>query len=193
MHLHAHAKLTRTQRHDIRRRHQDDRMSITALATRFQVKRQTATTWAHRDTADDVSSAPVRPRTGLTDASRAAGMASRHAPPSHGPLRIAPAWHAACPQAHRETLRQILPQATRISPTAPRPTPTSIPVGRPRVPMDIHQLPAIEGQTGCEDTMAVIPLGTRVTSSAIHPDARSQTVAGVLRRACARLPPFVSS
>lgn len=193
MHLHANAKLTLKQRQDIRRLHQEEHVSLTTLASRFRVNRKTADKWAHRDTAYDSSSAPAHPHTVITEAYRTAVIAYRQAYPAHGPIRIAQALRPTCPQAHRETIRQILHQANLISPAAPRPKPKSIPVGRHRVQMDIQQLPAIEGQTGFEYKISVIHLGTRLKYSEIHQDSRSKTVAGVLRRACDRLPPFFSS
>lgn len=193
MHLHANAKLTLKQRQEIRRLHQEEHMSIMALATRFHVNRKTADKWAHRDTAYDSSSAPTHPRTVITEAYRTAVIAYRQAHPAHGPVRIAQALRPAFSQAHRGTIRQILHQAKLMQAAAPRPKPKSIPVGRHRVQMDIPQLPAIEGQTGFEYKISIIHLGTRLKYSEIHPDSRSATVAGVLQRACDRLPPFFSS
>jgi hypothetical protein len=193
MHLHANAKLTLKQRQEIRRLHQEEYVSLTTLATRFQVNWKTAAKWAHRDTAHDSSSAPRHPRTVITEAYRTAVIAYRQAHPAHGPIRIAQGLRATFPQARRETIRQILHQAKLIPPAAPRPKPKPIPVGRHRVQMDIQQLPAIEGQTGFEYKISVIHLGTRLKYSEIHQDSRSKTVAGVLRRACDRLPPFFSS
>jgi hypothetical protein len=192
MHLHANAKFTLNHRQEIRRLHQEEQMSLTALAARFQVNRKTAAKGAHRDAANDVSSAPAHPRTVITAAYRSAVIAYRQAHPSHGPIRIVQALSTAFPQANRETIRQILPHAPLIRLPTSRPTPKAIPVGRHRVQMDIQQFPAISGQTGVEYKISVLHLGTRLKSSEIHPDARSKTVAGVLRRACERLPPFFS-
>jgi hypothetical protein len=140
-----------------------------------------------------MNSAPGHPRTVITDAYRSAVIAYRQTHPSHGPIRIAQALSVAFPQASRETIRPILHHAQLIRRPTPRPTPTSIPVGRHRVQMDIQQLPAIEGQTGFEYNISVIHMGTRLKYSEIHADSRSATVAGVLQRACDRLPPFFSS
>jgi hypothetical protein len=193
MHLHANAKLTVKQRQEIRRLHQEEHVSLTALATRFQVNRKTATKWAHRDMAQDVSSAPTQARAVITAAYRTAVITYRQAHPAHGPIRIAQALRPAFPHANRETIRQILHQAKLIPPRTPRPNPKPIPVGRHRVQMDIQQLPAIEGQTGFEYKISILHLGTRLKYSEIHADSRSATVAGVLQRACDRLPPFFSS
>ena len=63
-----------------------------------------------------------------------------------------------------------------------------IPVGHHRVPLDRQQLPEVEGKTGFENNMSAIHLRTRMISAEIHSAATSPTVAGVLRRACNRLP-----
>lgn len=193
MHFHANAKLTLKQRQEIRRLHQEEGVSLTTLATTFQINRKTATKWAHRNTAQDHSSAPNHPRTVITEAYRTAVLAYRQAHPAHGPIRIAQALSPTFSKANRETIRQILHQAKLIPPPRPRPKPKPIPVGRHRVQMDIQQLPAIEGQAGFEYKISILHLGTRLKYSEIHQDSRSKTVAGVLRRACDRLPPFFSS
>lgn len=193
MHLHANATLTMKQRQEIRRLHQDTQTSVTALAAQFHVNWKTAAKWAHRDSPADTSSAPVHPRMVITDAYRTAVLAYRQAHPAHGPVRIASALQTEFPQAHRESIRRILQQANGRRPPSPPVRRSPIPVGRHRVQMDIQQLPAIEGQTGFEYKISVIHLGTRLKYSEIHSNFRSETAAGVLRRACDRLPPFFSS
>ena len=193
MHLHANAKLTMKQRQEIRRRHQDEHKSVTALATQFHINWKTAAKWAHRASSEDASSAPAHPRTVITDAYRMAVIAYRQAHPAHGPVRIAVALQAECSQAHRETIRRILRQAQLLRPPALPRRHHPIPVGRHRVQMDIQQLPAIEGETGFEYKISVLPLGTRLKYAEIHPDTQSATVAAVVRRACDRLPPLFSS
>ena len=68
MRLHANARLTIKQRHEIRRLHQEDRISIRRLAMQFQVSRATIEKWVHRESPCDVSSAPHHPRTVITEA-----------------------------------------------------------------------------------------------------------------------------
>jgi len=138
MHLHANAKLTLKQRQEIRRLHQEEHVSLTTLATRFQVNRKTAAKWAHRDTAHDRRSAPTPPRTVITEAYRTAVIAYRQAHPAHGPIRIAQAVRPALPQAHRETIRQMLHQANLIQPTAKADSggPTSRPNGYSTIARD---------------------------------------------------------
>lgn len=63
-------------------------------------------------------------------------------------------------------------------------------VGRHRVQMDIQELPAIEGQPGCEYKISLIHLRTRMKYSEIHATASSRQVAAVLERAIGHLPPF---
>ena len=179
MHLHANAKVPVKQHQEIRRLHQEERLSLAALARRCQINRNTADKWANRDSAADRSSAPTHPHTVVTEAYRAAVLAYRQAHPAHGPIRIAHALRAECPQAHRETIRRMLRDAHVQRPPTPPKKPTPIPEGRHRVQMDIQQLPAIEGQTGFEYTISLIHLGPRLKYSEIHSDARSDTTAGV--------------
>jgi len=193
MRYHANATLTCKQRQEIRRLSHEEHMKIAPIADRFQVNWKTAYKWAHRETPDDRSSTPKRPHTVITDAYRTAVLDYRQMNPSHGPLRIVHALRAQYPQAHRETVRRMLRAATLTHASASSPRAhTPIPVGRHRVQMDIQPLPAIEGQHGFEYKISLIHLRTRVTYSEIHAEATSDTVAGVLNRACDRLPPFFS-
>ena len=68
-----------------------------------------------------------------------------------------------------------------------------IPVGHHRIQMDIQQLPAVEGGKGFEYKISTIHLRTRVKYSKIHSNRKSETVAGVLKRALDLLPPFFLS
>lgn len=65
-----------------------------------------------------------------------------------------------------------------------------IPVGWHRVQLDIQQLPTVRGGTKFEYKISLIHLRTRWKFSEIHPNHRTQTVAGVVQRAQERLPPF---
>jgi len=194
LHLHANATLTVKQRQEIRRLHREERISIRRLATPFHGTRSTIEKWARRESPNDASSAPHHPRTVITEAYRTAVLAYRREHPQHGPIRIADALRPRVPQAQRETIRRRLAHAglSAHAPVLRRPR-HPIPVGHHRVHMEIQQLPASEGNAGFEYKMSVIHLRTRMKYSEIHADATSPTVAGVLRRACDRLPPFFSS
>jgi hypothetical protein len=67
-----------------------------------------------------------------------------------------------------------------------------IPVGRHRLQCDVQQLPAIKGSQGFQYKVSFIHLKTRYKYSEIHPDQRSETIAGVYKRALDNLPPFLS-
>lgn len=191
MKLHAKAALTFAQRSEARRLHHEEKRSIRALAKRFGVNPTTIQRWVHRESPLDKSSAPLRRRSVITPEYRQAVVTYRQAHPHHGPIRIAQELREAFPQAHRGTVLAILQQdgLTRPKPRK-RPVLKPIPVGRHRIQMDIQQLPAVEGGRGFEYKISAIHLRTRLKYSEIHPDHTSRTVAGVLRRALDRLPPF---
>jgi transposase len=194
MKLHAQAALTLAQRLEVRRLHEKERVSIRLLARRFGVNPTTIQRWVHRETPLDKTSAPLRRRSTITPEYREAVITYRQAHPRHGPIRIAQALRKTVPVANRGTVLSILQQEGL---TRPKPRKSSvrhpIPVGRHRIQMDIQQLPAIAGGQGFEYKISAIHLRTRLKYSEIHPDHSSVTVAGVLRRALDRLPPFFSS
>jgi transposase-like protein len=194
MRLHARAALTLAQRTEVRRLHQEEQVSIRALAARLGVNATTIQRWVGRESPLDRSSAPLRRRTVITPEYREAVLAHRQAHPHHGPIRIAHELRARFAQANRGTVLAILQAAglTRPAPRRPR-THRPIPVGRHRIQMDIQQLPAVAGGHGFEYKISAIHLRTRLKYSEIHPDHTSATVAGVLRQALDRLPPFFSS
>lgn len=194
MKLHARAALTLAQRAEVRRLHQEERISVRKLARRFGVNPTTIQRWISREFALDRTSAPVHPRTVITNEYRAAVRAYREAHPRHGPIRIAHELRGDFPHANRGTVLAILQAAGLTRPRASRPrTHRPIPVGWHRVQMDIQQLPAVAGGHGFEYKITAIHLRTRLKYSEIHPDHSSKTVAGVLRRALDRLPPLFSS
>jgi hypothetical protein len=194
MHIHANAKLTIKQREEVKRLSREEKIGYRKLAARFGVNLSTIQRWVHRDCPLDKTTAPLHPRTVVTEAYRAAVIRYRQANPAHGPIRVAQALQGEFPQAHRGTVLPILRQAglTR-PPRQSRPFRRPIPVGRHRVQMDIQQLPAVKGGQGFEYKISLIHLRTRYKYSEIHPDMRSVTVAAVLRRGLDRLPPFFSS
>jgi hypothetical protein len=190
MKIHANATLTIRQRQEIRRLFLGG-ASIRALAAPFYVNPTTVRRGAHRDDPHDRSCAPRQPRTTVTEAYRQAVLDYRAQPPTHGPIRIAWALEERFPQAHRGTVRRLLPdaQATQRAPRKPRERPP-LPVGRPRLQVDLQQRPALEGGSGFDYQITALPLCTRLKSSEIHSDPQSETVAGFIRRAMDRLPPF---
>jgi transposase len=192
MKLHAKAALTIKQRADVYKCHQAGE-SIRQLAARFQVNPSTIWRWVRRDSPLDKTSAPCRHPTTITPEYRQAVIAYRKKYPHRGPIRIAQELAGEFPFAHRGTVLAILQQEGLTHPLRKEKAPPQpIPVGRHRIQMDIQQLPAIQGQKGFEYKITAVHLRTRLKYSEIHPDHRSATVAGVLRRALDLLPPFFS-
>jgi len=190
MKIHANATLTIRQRQELRCLFLGG-ASIRELAAQFHVNKKTVMRWAHRDDPSDRSCAPHQPRTSITPEYRQAVLDYRAKHPSHGPIRIAWALEASFPQANRGTVLRILQDAKATGRAERKPRePHPLPVGRHRIQVDIQQLPAIEGGSGFEYKITAIHLCTRLKYSEIHPDHRSETVAGFLRRALDRLPPF---
>jgi hypothetical protein len=192
MKIHANATLTIRQRQEIRRLFLGG-VAMRDLAAQFHVNPTTVMRWAHRDDPHDRSCAPRHPRTTITPEYRQAVLDYRKEHPEQGPIRIAWALQERLPQAHRGTVLRIL-QDAQVTQRAERPPRKRqpLPVGRHRVQIDIQDLPAIAGGTGFEYKITAIHLRTRLKYSEIHPDHKSATVAGFLRRAMDRLPPFTS-
>ncbi len=194
MKLHARAALTLNQRKEVQRLHRDDKVSIRGLAARFGVNPTTIQRWVKRETALDKTAAPIHPKRVITPPYQASVVRYREENLGHGPIRIAEALRAEFPEANRGTVLRILQQEglTR-PPKKERKPPQPIPVGHHRIQMDIQQLPVVAGGKGFEYKISMIHLRSRYKYSEIHPDARSETVAQVLKRGLEQLPPFFSS
>ena len=193
MTLHAQAALTIKQRQEVKRLHEVEGLSIRELATKFHVNPSTVQRWVRRDTALDLSSAPVNHATVITPEYRAAVVSYRNAHPRHGPIRIAQELRDRFAFANRGTALRILQDEGLTRPPVREKKPRKgIPVGRHRVQMDIQQLPVVAGGKGFEYKITAIHLRTRLKYSEIHSDRQSATVAGVLKRALDLLPPFSS-
>lgn len=190
MKLHANATLTVKQRREVKRLHEEEKVSIRQLAARYRVSTTTIGRWLKRERPYDRSGTPRPGQRVVTPEYRAAVLKYRQAYPHHGPIRIAGALQAQFPIAHRGTVQQILQTAKLSQRQTAKPEPRKIPVGRHRVQMDIQQLPAIEGESGHEYKISLIHLNTRVKYSEIHRECTSQTVAEVFERALDQLPPF---
>lgn len=193
MKLHAQAALTLKQRQEVKRLHEAGE-SVRKLAQRFRVNLSTIQRWIKRDSPLDKSSAPLANRTVVTNEYHIAVVAYRKEHPNHGPVRIAQELKGAFPKANRGTILKILQEEglTR-PPRAEKVERKGIPVGRHRIQMDIQQLPVVQGGKGFEYKITAIHLRTRLKYTEIHPDRKSETVAGVLKRALDLLPPFFSS
>ena len=191
MKLHCQAALTLKQRQEVKRLHEDEKVSIRKLAKRFGVNPTTIQRWIKRESPLDRSTSPIRKRTVITAEYRSAVIDYRRQHPKHGPIRIAQELKATFPWANRGTVLKVLQDEdlTRAPKQEKRPR-KGIPVGHHRVQMDIQQLPAVEGGKGFEYKISAIHLRTRLKYSEIHPDRKSSTVAGVLERALDLLPPF---
>lgn len=194
MKLHSQAALTLKQRQEVKKLHEEEKASIRKLAERFGVNPTTIQRWIARESPLDRSTSAIRKRTVITDEYRKAVVEYRKQYTNHGPIRIAQELQPIFPGANRGTVLRILQEEGLTRPPKPEKKPRKgIPVGRHRIQMDIQQLPAIEGGTGFEYKISAIHLRTRLKYSEIHPDHKSSTVAGVLKRALDFLPPFFSS
>jgi len=181
------------QRQEVKRLHEEQGISIRKLAARFGVNPTTIHRWVRRDSPLDRSSARIHPATVMTPDYRQAVIDYRQQHPGHGPVRIAYELSDRFAFANRGTVLKILQEEklTR-APSKNKAQRRHIPVGRHRIQMDIQQLPAVQGQKGFEYKITAIHLRTRLKYSEIHPDRKSTTVAGVLKRAMDLLPPFFS-
>jgi transposase InsO family protein len=194
MKLHANAKLTVHQRVRVRREHWEQGVSQRVLATRYGVNRTTIQRWVHRADPHDRPPGPRRDAAEADDPddALAGAIAHRQAHPHYGTLRIVQERRRrglASPTA--TTLWRKLRRRGLVGPRPRRPrTRRPIPTGRHRVQMDCQQLPAVAGDKGFAYKIAVIHTRTRCKYSEIHDNRRSGTVAGVLRRAVGKLPPF---
>jgi hypothetical protein len=186
--------LTIKQRQTVKQLHDEQGISIRQLAQRFEVNPTTIQRWIKRESPLDRSTAPVKRRSVITEEYLAAVINYRKEHLKHGPIRIAQELSGRFPWANRGTVLKILQQENLTRPAQKKKvTVKPIPVGHHRIQMDIQQLPAVKGEKGFEYKISAIHLRTRLKYSEIHPDRKSKTVAGVLKRALDLLPPFSSS
>jgi len=188
--LHANATLTIPQRIEVKKLFELEKVSVSKLAKRFCVGESTIRKWISRDSPLDKSSAPERKRKVVTDDYRQAVIEYRRANQWHGAQRIAFQLKTQYPMAHRGTVAIILKQHDLTRKSNRLKTKWQIPLGRHRLQCDVQQLPAIRGNQGFEYKISFIHLKTRYKYSEIHPDQKSETIAGVYKRALDNLPPF---
>lgn len=193
MKLHSNAALTVAQRREIKRLFEEEKVSVKELAKRFCVHPNTIRCWIRRDSAEDRSSKPKHIHTVITPPYEQAIVAYREQNPGRGAIRIALALQGQFPFAHRGTVAVILKKHGLTRPAKRRHNEASwhIPVGHYRLQMDVQQLPAVKGNKGFEYKISLIHLATRWKYSEIHPEATSETVSKVYRRALDSLPPFL--
>lgn len=190
MKQHGSATLTIANRKQVKLLFENEGLSITQLAQRFQVHRDTIRKWINRDSPFDKITAKREQRV-VTLEYQQAVIEYRKANPTLGAIPIALALQAKFPFAHRGTVALILKQAGLTKKNTARPkTKWKIPVGKHRLQGDIQQLTAIKGNQGFEYKISFIHLKTRWKYSEIHPDYTSQTIAEVYQRALDNLPPF---
>jgi IS30 family transposase len=193
MQIHARATLTVKNRIEVKKLFQEQNLKISELARRFQVSPTTISRWVKRDSPLDKSSAPLNPRTVITEEYRQAVVSYRQEHPNHGSIRIADTLKKDFPQAKKSAVYNIIKQSGLIKKAAKKPkTVKHIPVGRHRIQMDIQTLPAVKGDKGREYKISMIHLATRVKYSEIHSNHQSETVLEVFRRSMDFLPPFFS-
>lgn len=188
--LHSNASLTIPQRIEVKRLFEIEKVSVSELAKRFCVAETTIRRWINRDSPFDKSSVPQHQKRKVTDDYRQAVIEYRQNNPTHGAKRIAFELKAAYPIAHRGTVAGILQENGLTRPPSREKTRWRIPVGKHRLQCDVQELPAIKGNQGFEYKISFIHLKTRWKYSEIHTDQKSETIAGVYRRALDNLPPF---
>jgi transposase len=191
MKQHANAALTIAKRKQVKLLFENQQLSITELARRFSVHRDTVRKWIYRDSPFDKPSTERKKRI-ITQNYEYAVIEYRRANPKHGAIRIALALQSAFSFANRGTVALILKKhgLTKKGQSRPK-TKWKIPVGRHRLQCDIQELPAIKGDTGFEYKISFIHLRTRWKYSEIHKDCQTETVAAVYYRALDNLPPFL--
>jgi len=190
MKQHANAALTVAKRKQVKQLFEDQQLSITELAHRFSVHRDTIRKWIHRDSPLDKVSGERAKRV-ITPEYEQAVVEYRKANPKHGAIRIALALQPQFDFANRGTVSLILKKHELTKKGKPRVrTKWKVPVGRHRLQCDVQELPAIKGGKGFEYKISFIHLRTRWKYSEIHPDCQTETVAQVYQRALDNLPPF---
>jgi len=190
MKQHANATLTIAKRKQVKQFFENQQLSITELAHRFSVHRDTIRKWIGRDSPLDKVSGERKKRV-ITPDYEAAVIEYRKQNPNHGAIRIALSLQSRFSFANRGTVALILKKHGLTDKRAARPpTKWKIPVGRHRLQCDVQELPAIKGGKGFEYKISFIHLRTRWKYSEIHSDCRTETVAAVYHRALDSLPPF---
>jgi transposase len=190
MKQHANAALTVAKRKQVKQLFENQQLSITELAHRFSVHRDTVRKWIHRDSPLDKVSGERQKRI-LTPEYERAVIEYRKQNPNHGAIRIALGLQSKFSFANRGTVALILKNHGLTDKRPPRPkTKWRIPVGRHRLQCDVQELPAIKGNKGFEYKISFIHLRTRWKYSEIHTDCQTETVAQVYQRALDNLPPF---
>jgi len=191
MKQHANATLTIAKRKQVKQLFENQQLSITELAHRFAVHRDTIRKWSGRDSPLDKVSGERKKRV-ITPEYEAAVIEYRNHNPTRGAIRIALSLQSRFSFANRGTVALILKKHGLTDKRAARPkTKWQIPVGRHRLQCDVQELPAIKGGKGFEYKISFIHLRTRWKYSEIHADCRTETVAAVYHRALDNLPPFL--
>lgn len=191
MKLHANAKLTIKQREEVKRLHKEKGISYRNLAKRFGVSVFTIARWIRRDCPLDMSSAPKNPRRTLMQQQKEVIRQYRTENPKAGARTIAAVLSREYGPMSHATVSRFLKESGLTKPYEKRRWDRKpLNVGRHRLQMDIHTLPAIEGGAGFEYQITIIHMATRMKYSEIHPQVTSETVSQVVRNALAHMPPF---
>jgi transposase len=191
MKVHANAALTISQRQEVVRLHREEGVSVRKLAARFHVNPTTIQRWLHREAPLDLSSAPLKTRSGLTPEQKEAIRRYRAEHPSAGGRTIAMVVGKSHGRMSHATISrflrsegQTLPREKRAKEREP------LKVGRHRLQMDIQKLPAIRGGRAFEYKITIIHMATRMKYSEIYPTISSELVAQAVEHALGQLPPF---
>ena len=194
MKIHANAKLTVRQRLEVKRLHEEEGLSYRELARRFDVDQATIWKWIKRESPLDLSSAPKRRHTALSEEQKKAIRSYREANPRAGPITIAAILGPTHGKMSQATIGRFLKDEGLTSPRKKRKkTVQPLNVGRHRLQMDIQQLPAIEGGEKFEYKVTIIHMATRMKFSDIYPEINSDIVVQALQKALAHMPPFFFS
>lgn len=188
--LHTNAALTIPQRIEVKRLFEIEKVSVSELSKRFCVGESTIRKWIKRNSPEDKSSVPHQKRKVVTDDYKQAVIEYRRLNPTHGAKRIAFELKSQYASANRGTVAIILQQNALTKKSQRVKTKWKIPVGKHRLQCDVQQLPAVKGGEGFEYKISFIHLKTRYKYSEIHFDQKSETIAGVYKRALDNLPPF---
>jgi transposase len=191
MKLHANAALTLKQREEVQKLHNEG-LSYRKIAERFGVNLSTIVRWMHRDSPLDLSSAPIKKRSGLNKNQKEAILEYRKENPGAGARTIATVLAGEYGTMSHATISRYLKEE-RLSNPLPRKARKEkepLKVGKHRLQMDIQTLPAVRGGEKFEYKITIIHMATRMKYSEIHPSVTSETIAQAVRNALSHMPPF---
>jgi transposase len=195
MKLHGNAALTIIQRREVKKLHEEEKLSYRKLAEKFGVNVTTISRWARRDSPLDLSTTPRKQRSGLTQEQKEAIKEYKKENPKAGARTIASVLSRQFGHICHSTISLFLKTEGLNNPPPVKKEKERQPlkVGKHRLQMDFQTLPAIRGQEGFEYKITIIHMATRMKYSEIHQEMTSEVAAQALKNALAHLPPFFFS